>query len=200
MNPLGFQIEVAPIAELLEKLIDEAHAKERRKHEHRMKELEMIANSSVRDDYVQQLLLDKFLAPVEKAQRQLQDAAKHAQWLAEMFNYYYRDHGATQEQGKEVSEQLRVLAIKITEANSLYDLKILYNAATAFTHRMSSFKHRKHKYCLELTVRYKILNVLNDCIAAETTSSDEQLGQLMDNTKLFQSDVNSTLFIPSRKR
>ena len=58
MNPLGFQVEVAPIAGLLEKLIDEAHAKERRKHEHRMKELETIANSSVRDDYVQQLLLD----------------------------------------------------------------------------------------------------------------------------------------------
>lgn len=98
MNPLA--INLSPIAGILEKFIDEAHADRRRKHEERMQELAMIANSSLRDDYIQQLLLDKFLAPVEKAQHKLQNTAQHAQWLAEKVNYYYYDHGASQEQAK----------------------------------------------------------------------------------------------------
>jgi hypothetical protein len=165
LNPITACIN--PVSGLLEKLIDEAHAERRRKHEERMQEIAMIANSNLRDDYVQQLLLDKFLAPIEKAQHKLQDAAKHAQWLAEMVNYYHHDHGATQEQGKEISGQLRILATKITEVNSLYDLKIIYKAATLFTHELSSFKHNDRKYSLERSVRDGILNILNTCIAVE---------------------------------
>jgi hypothetical protein len=158
---------INPISGLLEKLIDEAHAERRRRHEERMQEIAMIANSNLRDDYVQQLLLDKFLAPIEKAQHKLQDAAKHAQWLAEIMNYYHQDHGATQEQGKEISGQLRILATKITELNSLYDLKIIYKATTLFAHQLSTFKHHDRKYSLERSIRDGILNVLNTCIAVE---------------------------------
>lgn len=158
---------VDPIAGLLGKLIDESHAINRRKHEERMQELATIANSSLRDDYIQQLLLDKFLAPVEQAQHQLQNAAKHAQWLAEIVNYYYQDHKATQEQGQAISQELRFLAIKITEIDSLYDLKLVYTATTLFAHYLSRFKHDDRKYSLERSLRLNILDVLNTCIAVE---------------------------------
>jgi hypothetical protein len=71
--------------------------KQQYKHEQKMKELEMISNSNLRDQYVYEMLLDKFLAPIEKAQNKIQDTAKHAQYLAEVLGYYYRDHSLSQE-------------------------------------------------------------------------------------------------------
>ncbi len=95
---------IYPITGLLQSFIKEIHAEKDRKHQERMKELEIISNSNLRDQYVQQLLLDKFLAPVESAQHQIQNSAKHAQWLAEAFGYHYQDHGASQQEAKEISQ------------------------------------------------------------------------------------------------
>lgn len=158
---------VYPISGLLEHFISEIHAENRRKHEQKIKELEIIANSSLRDAYAQQLLLDKFLGPVEKAQHKLQNIAKAAQRLAEKFNYYHKDHGASQEEARAIAEQLRVLAIKVTEVDSLYDLKVVYGGASYFAHQMSKFRHKERKYSLEYGIRTKILDPLNDCIATE---------------------------------
>lgn len=156
------------VAGLVEKLIDEVGAEKQRKYERRMKDLEMISNSSLRDTYVQQLLLDKLLAPVEHAQHQLQNAAKHAQWLAEIVNYYHSHHGASKEQGQEISEELRILATRITCVNSLDELKIIYEAATQFTHELAmNFKHSDRKYSLERSIRKGILEVLNTCIGVK---------------------------------
>ncbi|VEP16390.1 conserved hypothetical protein [Hyella patelloides LEGE 07179] len=113
------------------------------------------------------MLLDKFLYPVEKAQHDLQNAAKHAQYLAECINYYYRDHGLTKEQARDISQQFRFLAIKIAQIDSLSDLKLIYEATTFFTHRMSEFKHHDRKYAIENSIRKHILNKLGTCIAIE---------------------------------
>lgn len=116
---------VSPIAGLLQTIIQEAHAENQRRHEEKMAQIELIANSELRDSYVQQLLFDKFLAPVEQAQHDIQNTAKHAQYMAESINYYYRDHGLNKEQAKDISEQFRFLAVKISQIDSLYDLKLV---------------------------------------------------------------------------
>lgn len=131
---------IYPLAGLLEKLMDEVGADKRRKHEERMKMITMIADSELRDAYVHQLLLNQFfLDSSENAQCRLQNAAKHSQWLAEMTNYYHHDHGATQEQGKEIATQLRLLAVKISTITSLDDLRVIYGATTLFTDQCQDF-------------------------------------------------------------
>ena len=77
----GINLFASPIAGLLQSVIQEAHAKKQRRHERRMAEIKLIADSKMRDRYVEQLVLDKFLAPVEKAQYKIQDTAKHAQYM-----------------------------------------------------------------------------------------------------------------------
>lgn len=158
---------VSPIAGLLQTIIQEAHAENQRRHEEKMAQIELIANSELRDSYVQQLLLDKFLAPVEQAQHDIQNAAKHAQYLAESINYYYRDHGLNKEQARDISAQFRFLAVKLSQVDSLYDLKLVYKATTLFTHKLSEFKHHDRKYAIEHSVRHHILNKLGTCIAIE---------------------------------
>ncbi|GAB4545229.1 MAG: hypothetical protein Tsb0014_39390 [Pleurocapsa sp.] len=163
----GVSLFAVPIAGLLQSIIQEEHAKKQRRHERRMAELKLIADSKMRDKYVEQLILDKFLAPVEKAQHTIQNTAKHAQYMAEVIGRYYKDHNLTQEQAQEVCEQFRFLAMQITSINSLYDLKIIYNSATILCFRLSEFKHKNRKYSIEREMRKYILNRLNTCIAVE---------------------------------
>jgi hypothetical protein len=156
-----------PIPKLLDTILTEIYAENRRKHEERMAELQIISNSSLRDAYAQQLLLDRFLAPVENAQYSIQNAAKHAQYMAEVVNYYHHDHGCCQEQAQEISRQFRALAVKISQIDSLYDLKIIYQVVTVFTQQLSRFKHRERQYSWEREIRKGILDPLNTCIAVE---------------------------------
>ena len=156
-----------PIPKLLDTILTEIYAENRRKHEERMAELQIISNSSLRDAYAQQLLLDRFLSPVENAQHSIQNAAKHAQYMAEVVNYYHRDHGCSQEQAQEISRQFRALAVKISQIDSLYDLKIIYQVVTVFTQQLSRFKHRERNYSWEREIRKGILDPLNTCIAVE---------------------------------
>ena len=157
----------SPVAGLLQSIIDEERAKKQRQHERRMAEIKLIADSTMRDKYVEQLVLDKFLAPVEEAQYTIQNTAKHAQEMAEVIGYYYKDHNLTQEQAKEVCEEFRFLAMQITNVDSLYELNIIYNAATTLCIRLSEFKHKELKYSIERGMREHILNKLNTCIAVE---------------------------------
>ena len=160
-------IFVAPIASLLQTVIQESHAENQRRHEEKMSEINLIANSELRDSYVQQLILDKFLAPVEEAQHQIQNAAKHAQYMAEVINYHYTDHNLTQSQAKEVCQQFRFIAIELSQLNSLYDLQLVYKAITIFCHRMADFQHRDRNYSIGKEIREGILERLNACIAIE---------------------------------
>lgn len=150
---------------LVEKIFDQLQEEERRKHEQRLQELSIIADSNMRDQFAAELLLDRVLAPIEKAQFQIQDAAKHAQYMAESIGYHYLDHGLTQEQATKLSTQFRLLAIKLTESNSLQSLKLVYKATTLFLDQVSVFKHREQKYSIQREVRDGILNRLNACIA-----------------------------------
>jgi hypothetical protein len=152
---------------LLDKIIDEVSAEQRRQHDLKIRELSIIESSGLRDAYVQQLLLNKFLAPIEAAQHQIQNSAKHAQWMAEALNYYFWDHGLDQEQAKELSTQLRLLAVRITYAESLYEIKLVYTVATLFADKISVFKHRDMNCSLEKEIRKGILDPLNACIATE---------------------------------
>jgi len=60
----GIDMSVPMIAGLLDSIIEEMGAKDRREHERRMKELQIIENSNLKDEYVKQLLLDRILYPV----------------------------------------------------------------------------------------------------------------------------------------
>jgi hypothetical protein len=156
-----------PIPKLLDTILSEVYAENRRKQEERMEELKMISNSQVRDAYAQQLLLDKFLTPVENAQHQIQNAAKHAQYMAEVVNYYHQDHGTSQEQAREIARQFRALAIKISQIDSLYELKTMYQVITIFSDQLSRFQHKERNYSWEREIRKGILDPLNTCIAIE---------------------------------
>jgi hypothetical protein len=162
-----FDIISSPIAGLLETVFKEIHTENQRKHEQSIKELDIINNSQLRDNYVQQLLLDKFLAPIENAQRQLQNTAKHSQFMAEAVNHYYKDHQLSKEEAQKIAQQFRFLAIQISHIDSLYDLKVAYRATTLFAQYISKFQHRERQYSLEHGIRKGILDPLNDCIAAE---------------------------------
>jgi hypothetical protein len=158
---------ISPIASLLQTVIQEAHAENQRKHEEKMAEIQLIANSELRDSYVQQLILDKFLTPIENAQYEIHNAAKHSQYMAEVINYHYGDHNLSKNQAKEVSQQFRFLAVKLSQIDSLYDLKLVYNATTIFAHRMADFQHRDRNYSIEREIRHGILDRLGICIALE---------------------------------
>ena len=106
---------ISPLAGLLQTIIEESYKENQRKYEEKMAQINLIANSELRDSYVQQLLLDKFLAPIEKAQHDIQNAAKHSQYMAESVNYYYKHHGLTVKQARYISQQFRFLGIKLTQ-------------------------------------------------------------------------------------
>jgi hypothetical protein len=161
----GIDMSVPMIAGLLDSIIEEMGAKDRREHERRMKELQIIENSNLKDEYVKQLLLDRILYPVEKAQHDIQNTAKHAQWLSEIVLFHYGDHGLTKEQAYELSRQLKLLAIQITHADSLHDLKFVYATITLFNNEISVFKHSKKEHSIHYNIREHILNTLNSCIA-----------------------------------
>jgi hypothetical protein len=72
------------------------------------------------------------LAPIAEAQNSIQNTAKHAQYMAEVLGYYYRDNNLSQEEAKIICSELRTRAVKITRAESLYELKIVYEAITNF--------------------------------------------------------------------
>ena len=150
---------------LLDSIIEEIGAKDRREHERRMGELQIIENSSLRDEYVRQLLLNRILYPVEQAQHDIQNTAKHAQWLSEIILFHYADHGLTEEQAYELSQQLKLLAIQITHAGSLHELKFVYAVVTIFCDRISRFRHKTREYSIHYNIRHHILNKLNTCIA-----------------------------------
>lgn len=158
-------MSVPVIAGLLDLIIEEMGAKDRREHERRMKELQIIENSNLKDEYVKQLLLDRILYPIEQAQHDIQNAAKHAQWLSEIVLFHYKDHGLSEEQAYELSKQLKLLAIQITYADSLHDLKFVYAVVTMFNDKVSVFKHSKREYCIHYNIRHHILEKLNTCIA-----------------------------------
>lgn len=172
---------ISPIASLLQTVIQESHAENQRRHEEKMSEINLIANSELRDSYVQQLILDKFLSPIEKAQDQIQNAAKHAQYMAEIINYYYRGHNLTKSQAKEVCQQFRFMAVQLSQIDSLYDLKLVYKAITIFGHRMAEFQHRNRKYSIEREIRRGILYKLGTCIALE--NNFQRRLSLMNNSQ-----------------
>lgn len=155
------------LAGLLDSIIEEIGAKERREHERRMKELQIIENSNLRDDYVQHLLIDRLLYPIEKAQHDIQNRAKHAQWLAHMITAQYKSHGLTKEQSTELAQQFRMLAIQITNIDTLHDLRFTYAVITMFVDRIALFKHKNFEESLEFSIRKKILNPFNTCIATQ---------------------------------
>lgn len=162
---LSIDSSIPAIAGLLDSIIEEMGAKDRREHERRMKELQIIENSSLKDEYVKQLLLDRILYPIEKAQHDIQGTARHAQWLSEIILFHYKDHRLTKEQACELSKQLKLLAIEITHADSLHDLKFVYAIVTMFNDKVSIFKHHKREHSIHYHVRHHILNKLNSCIA-----------------------------------
>ncbi|MBP0002681.1 MAG: DUF4351 domain-containing protein [Cyanobacteria bacterium SBC] len=152
---------------VFDRFVASVNASKQRKHERKMAELQLIANSNVRDEYARQLYLDRLLNPIEKAQKVMQNASKHGQWMADSINYYYPDHGLNEEQVKIVSCELRSLSISIAHSETLHDLKIVYEAASYLAHLLSHFKHRDRKYSIDRSIRKGILDPLNDCIGNE---------------------------------
>lgn len=55
----GFNMSVPVIAGLVDSIIDKLGAQDRRNHELRMKDLQIIQNSNLKDEYVRQLLLKR---------------------------------------------------------------------------------------------------------------------------------------------
>ena len=178
-------MSVPIIAGLLDSIIEEMGEKDRREHERRIKEIQIIENSTLKDEYVKQLLLDRVLYPVEKAQHDIQNAAKHAQWLSEIILFHYKDHGLNQEQAYEISKQIKLLAIQITHADSLHDLKFVYAVITMFNDKVSVFKHSNQSYSIHYNIRHHILNKLNTCIAIRNNFKlREELTQLIPSQAL----------------
>ena len=183
---------ILPIASLLQTVIQESHAENQRQHEEKMSQINLIANSELRDSYVQQLILDKFLAPIEEAQHQIQNAAKYAQYMAEVLNYHHRDHNLTKNQAKEVCQQFRFMAVQLSQIDSLYDLKIVYKAITIFGHRMADFSHRDRNYSIEKEIREGILDRLSMCIAIEN-NFQRRLSLIDNNYNVNQRDSKSLM-------
>lgn len=162
LNPM-----TSVLANLLDSITEELGAKDRREHERRMKELQIIEHSSLRDEYVKQLLLDRLLTPVEQANHSIQNTAKHLQWLAPLVIFHHKDHGLTEEQSFELASQLQQLAILITNVNTLHELKFAYAVTTLMTSKIAKFKHRYLHLSIGESIRRGVLEPLNTCIATQ---------------------------------
>ncbi|AMA08726.1 hypothetical protein [Picosynechococcus sp. PCC 73109] len=149
---------------LFDKILDQIQEQDQRRHEQKLKELSIISDSNLRSQLAMELLMDKILSSIEESQFQIQEAAKYAQYMAEVLGYYYADHGLNEEQANQLSFQFRLMAIQLTEANYLADLKLIYKAITLFLNEISHFKHKERKYSIEYGIRQEILNKLNTCI------------------------------------
>lgn len=158
---------VPVLSGLLESIIEELGAKDRREHERRMKELQIIENSNLRDEYVKQLLIDRLLAPIEKAHYDIQNTAKHLQYLAPLIVLHHQDHGLTEEQSYELASQLQQLAILITNIDTLHELKFAYAVTTLMTSKIYKFRHRDFKFSIGESIRKGVIEPLNTCIATQ---------------------------------
>jgi hypothetical protein len=107
------------VAGLFDSIVSALVEQNRQEHERKMAEFEIIANSSERDNYARQLVLDRMLAPMEKAQREIQKAAQHAQWLSEKIEDYHKDHCMTIEQARDVTVDLTRYWILLFSHNRL---------------------------------------------------------------------------------
>ena len=164
---LGIDVSGSGITGLLDSIIEEIGAKDRREHERRMKELQIIESSSLKDEYVKQLLIDRLLAPIEQAHHSIQNTAKHLQWLAPLVVLHHRDHGLTEEQSYELASQLQQLAILITNVDTLHDLKFVYAVTTLLTTKISRYRHRDLRFSIGDSIRRGVLEPLNTCIATQ---------------------------------
>ncbi|MEI6882830.1 MAG: hypothetical protein WCK82_16040 [Bacteroidota bacterium] len=174
---------------LLNTIIKEIGAKDERENMRRIKELDIIQDSSVRDAFARQLLLDKILRPIEAMQHRIQGTAMHAQWLSGIITTHYRDHKMEEEEAREIASHLRQIAILVTNTSSLSDLKFTYEVITIFSDKISRFKHEKADFRLEFSIREKMLNPLNTCIA-EANNFKIRGDLTMDNPILTQ--INRT--------
>lgn len=172
MNPVQAFSAVSSGGGMLSGIIGLLRQKKQQSHERKimrfrkeMMELQIVDNSNLRDQFVEQLLLDRFLAPIEKAQFKIQETAKKSQSFARVLGVYYRDHGIPKEKAQEICSEFRSLAVRLTKAESLEELKILYEAITIFAQEISIYRHRKTEYSIEYFLESKILHKLNDCIA-----------------------------------
>lgn len=87
--------------------------------------------------------------------------------MAESINYYYADHKFSKDEAKIAALELRTLAVAIIRADTLHDLKLVYEAATGLAQILSKYKHKERKYAIERSLRKGILDPLSDCIGAE---------------------------------
>ena len=166
---------IPPIDNLLQTIIQETHTENQQRNQEKMAQIKLITDAKLRDSYIQQLLVDKFLIPIEQVQHEIQKAATHAQYMAEAVNYHYKDHHLTKEQGKEVSQQFRILAVQLSQVDSLYSLKITYKAVTIFAHCMANFQHKEKKYSIEREIRKHILERLGTCLERENNFQRQSL-------------------------
>jgi hypothetical protein len=157
-----------PVQGLLETIIYEVYSEYNSKEEEKLKKANLISNQHLRDSYIKQLLSDQFIFLTDTVRSKIQNVVKHAHYIAEVVIYYHNDHGATQEEAKEISRQFQVLALKISQVQSLYDLKIVYQVVTAFSYHLSRFKHRERKYSWQREIRKGMLEPLGDCISQQT--------------------------------
>ncbi len=68
-------------------------------------------------------------------------------------------HAENQRRHEEKIEEL-ILAVKLSQVDSLYDLKIIYKAITIFANHMADFQHRERQYSMEHEIRKGILDKL----------------------------------------
>lgn len=187
------------IAGLLNTYLQHISLEKEHKHEKRMKELELINNSEMRNAFAQQLILDKFLRPIEEANILLQNMAMSAQDLAESICYYHGHHNATLEQAREIAQEARQLAIKLTRVESLDELKDLYEALTIFAHDMGEFRHHERKYSIERHIRRRILDPLNTVIG-ETKNFQLRAAFTMSEAQLRPPSPSKSLIPQEEER
>ena len=127
--------------------------------------LEIISNSSERDNFARQLVLDYVLVPMEKAQHEIQKAAKHAQELSGKIVDHHKDHGMTLEDAQETERQLKLIAVRLSNVISINDLRVDYAAITEYRSQISVFRNKYENCRIEYSIRKGILDRLNDSMA-----------------------------------
>ena len=101
----------------------------------------------------------------ESTIKYIQKIAKQSNYLAEIVIEYHKDHGCSRQEADTLSAELNYLAIELSMIRSAFDLTIMYKVIALFLHQISRFQHKKSKYRWNNSMREKMLNVLNDCLA-----------------------------------
>ena len=185
--PTGIDTKMNILPAILE-TFDQAYQRE---HVERMRQIDLIENSSMRDQFAQILLIDIVLRPIEKVYQKIQDTAKELQKRAEKVVTYRDYYELNNSYADIIATELRELACRVAAINSFSDLKNTYRIISNYLSEVSLKKSQRWHEEIVYNIRKNVLEPLSDSIAE--TNKFEMSQNYAARLKLISGEQNGYL-------